>query len=125
MSKGPVFPDECDVFTNHPEGPRRVGTFGWDSNSGRLWGTLSERIRTACEEAKVRSFVEVAGPVPSSIEMRIRDLFHSVKELEAIIASLGFGPRKEVARFYRQKFDDSFKKSDHKRFRSRGTEIVY
>jgi hypothetical protein len=103
----------------------RVGTIGWESNSGRLWGTLCERIRATTEEAKRQGFVEVPGPIPSTIRIRIRDPFRIPKEFAAIIMSLGFDLPEEIERFYRPKFHDSFKKSDHKRFRIRGTEIFY
>jgi hypothetical protein len=125
MSRVRVFLDESDMFAYHANGPRRIGTIGWDSRNGRLWGTLSERIRAACQEAALRGFVEIAGPVPSSIEIRIRDPFHSAKELAAIMVSLGFDPPIELARYYRPKFRDDFKKSDHKRVHGRATQIFY
>jgi hypothetical protein len=46
--------DESTVYKHHADGPRPVGTIGWDSNSGRLWGTLSEQIRIAGEEGGKR-----------------------------------------------------------------------
>ena len=125
MTKKRLLMDESTVYKYDPDGPRPVGTIGWDSNSGRLWGTLSEQIRTAGEEAKRRGFVEFPGPIPSTISIRIRDPFHVPGEFAAIIRSLGFNVPEAIQRFFRPKFQHSFKKSDHKRFRKNGTEIVY
>jgi hypothetical protein len=124
MAKKRVLPDESTVYAYHPDGARPVGTIGWDPNNGRLWGTLAERIRAAGEEAKHQGFVDVPGQVPSTTSIRIRDPFHVPKELAAIIISLGFNLPEAIQRFYRPKFHDSFKKSDHKRSRIRSTEIL-
>jgi hypothetical protein len=78
MAKKRVLLEETTVYEHLVA--RRVGTIGWDSNSGRVWGTLGEQIRTAGEEAKGRGFVEVPGPNPSIISIRIRDPFHAPKE---------------------------------------------
>jgi hypothetical protein len=123
MAKKRLLLDETTLHEHH--GARPVGTIGWDSNSGRLWGTLSEQIRIAGEEAKRRGFVEFPGPIPSTISIRIRDPFHTPKEFAAIIRSSGFNVPEAIQRFFRPKFHHSFKKSDHKRFRKNGTEIVY
>jgi hypothetical protein len=82
MAKKRLLLDETTLHEHH--GARPVGTIGWDSNSGRLWGTLSEQIRIAGEEAKRRGFVEFPGPIPSTISIRIRDPFHTPKEFAAI-----------------------------------------
>ncbi len=63
MAKRRVLLDEITVYTYHPNGPRPIGTIGCDSNSGRPWGTLGERIRAAGEGAKRPGFVSVPGPV--------------------------------------------------------------
>jgi hypothetical protein len=86
---------------------------------------LSERIRSAGEEAKRQGFVTVPGPVTPIVFIRIRDPFHVPKEFAAIVISLGFDLPEAIQRFYRPKFHDSFKKSHRKRFRIRGTEILY
>jgi hypothetical protein len=125
MAKKRVLLNESTVYAYHPDGPRPVGTIGWDSNSGRLWGTLGEQIRAAGEEAKRQGFVVVPGPVPSTISILVRDPFRVPKEFAAIIMSLGFNLPEAIARFYRPRFHDSRKKSDHKRFGIRGTEILY
>jgi hypothetical protein len=125
MSKKRVLLDDSTVYKYHPDGPRPVGTIGWDSNNGRLWGTLAEEIRAAGEEARRQGFVEVPGPVPSSITIRIHDPFRVPKEFAAILRSQGFDLPEAIKRFYRPKFPDSFKKSDLKRSRIRGDEILY
>jgi hypothetical protein len=120
-----VLVNDGTVYKYHPGGPRPVGTIGWDSNNGRLWGTLAEQIRTAGEEARRQGFVVVPGPVPSTISIRIRDPFHVPMEFAAILMSEGFDLPEAIKRFYQPKFPDSFKKSDHKRSRIRGGEILY
>jgi len=38
MAERWVLLDKSAVYTYHPNGPRPIGTIGWDSNSGRPWG---------------------------------------------------------------------------------------
>ncbi|SRR5579885_294561 len=108
------------------KGPQWVGTLGWDSRTGQLWGTLAGQIRSKAESAERDGYVHVPGPVPSSPRYPITDALHKADQLAAIISSFGYFVPKEIERFYHPpKVRVSFRKSQLKRMRARGQEILY
>lgn len=118
--------DQIDITQYAPGEREKVGTLGWDSRTGQLWGTLAGAIRQRAAEAEGNGWAWVPGPVPSSRKHRITDPLRKPNELAAIIASFHYDVPKELLRFYHpRKVDHGFKKSGLKRMRDRGEEIVY
>jgi hypothetical protein len=120
--KGHVRLEEVAITEYHWSGPFKVGTLGWDSRSG----TLADRVRERALEADRQGYIEIRGPVPSCFSHPITDSLHRSDQLAAVIASLDYHVPKELARFYHpRKFGRPFKKSELKRMRARGEEIIY
>lgn len=65
--------EQIDLTEYHWQGPRKVGTLGWDSEPGQLSGTLAEKVKSEALHAKLLGFASTIHPIPGGFRVSIKD----------------------------------------------------
>jgi hypothetical protein len=119
--------DEVTITKYHWRGPQKVGTFGWDSSTGEVWGTLADAVKVEARRAKRRGSTNTIHPIPGGFHVRITNPLHDPGELAVILESLGFNISDALEPFFEQKIRRQRRAQEKfdREARTRGEEIVY